>query len=379
MTLSQLPTEILLQIAFHLRPSSIVAMSYVCRQFRYNMGISITELLGDAQYLRYGVSRSPSANSFSHDHLQPPQISLSETRYTIKHPERLELLRMLENDDLIPPSRAICSSCGTTHPVSTFSKTALRQESRLRQCLGGEGRIWICPHASINFDRTKTHGSPRLVHKCHRECSVETFFEYPALVTKWQLIHDIGGSALPKALVSMTLSCLNAYICPHWQLKDEFVLDHYDESCKRMLLDCSGLSKLPECDCHTCKWQTKDLPECDCHPCKWQTKDCPFCTARILFAVETDEFKRRTLCVMVLRELGHYRGITDPAWIAQLHYPRDFEVLKSAWDSTLKECEFKLVSSRNERTASSAHKRGKHSSHWHKPKSRKRHIHTLRR
>ena len=48
-----------------------------------------------------------------------------------------------------PDSKVLCSSCRTRHVVKNFSQSQLQKDSSERQCLGSEGRLWICPHTSF--------------------------------------------------------------------------------------------------------------------------------------------------------------------------------------------------------------------------------------
>ena len=85
---------------------------------------------------------------------------------TLHHSERLELLYMLDRDNKIPKSKAVCSGCADTHNQSLFSLESLAQSSRERHCLGSAGRLWICPHWVFDHNLITTSARPHWSHTC---------------------------------------------------------------------------------------------------------------------------------------------------------------------------------------------------------------------
>lgn len=308
--LQHLPTELLLEIALYLRPSSVMSMSYVCRQIRYNMGVSIQE-----QCMGQGVFRHEASGT-------------NIIRRATWHSERLELLCMLERDHLIPRYRSICSICRTTHPRSFFSADALRHESRTRSCLGSVGRVWIAPDIIISFDQLKSYANRHDSYLCHRDCwntaspcSFNPMFD-------WPLVHAFDGSMPSNSTVADVLSTLDAYICPHWQLRDPIVLNQYDENCQRL-----RLSPL----------HGRSSPRCDCRVCMSPLDGCSLCGAQIHYKFRTDSNgKGRTLFVVARRDLKNYGSLTDWSWIEQLNYPEEYDSLTQAWEQTVRRCEYNL-------------------------------------
>ena len=243
--------------------------------------------------------------------------------------ERMTFLSMLERDGQIPDSRPICSACATTHKINFFAGDSLRQESWKRECLGSIGRIWICPRTILSFDQLKALNRSSESRLIHQDCEFYESMRCSAPALEWPLIPVTASIAPSKSLVSVALSSLDAYVCPHWQLKDDFVLLHYDEGCKRL----------------TSNWRAEGVPkqpECACRACTYQIRDCEFCGTRISFTLGYDEEFRRTLFVKARRYLGRFTRPTDPAWIAQLDFPWEFASRQQAWEQTLRECERKF-------------------------------------
>ena len=67
--------------------------------------------------------------------------------------ERVRFLGMLEWDKRISPSKLVCSACEKAQDRSIFSSAARQRSPEVRQCLGREGRTWICPHQVWNYEQ----------------------------------------------------------------------------------------------------------------------------------------------------------------------------------------------------------------------------------
>ena len=325
--LHNLPTEILLEIADHLPLSNIVSMSYVCRQLRYRMGIPATEYVGEKQTYKRGLSYNVSETSRGQNLApkQPRQGALSK----IDRAERLKLLCMLERDGLIPQFKYICSVCSTMHATTFFSEDALRQSSRKRECLGHVGRLWVCPHEHVTFDQLNHRPSPldgEGAHQCFSAGGVYATDHCAMPAAWWPLVIAVDGGIPTKAEVSKTLMTLDAYVCPHRQLKDPSVLSYYEEGCLEM---------------ERC-WPRSILPRCKCDVCTHKTGGCSICGAGIHFIFNDDRHNRRTLFVRANRSYQRYRRLTDRAWIAQLNYPWEYRSLEEAWNQTLQQCELNM-------------------------------------
>lgn len=237
--------------------------------------------------------------------------------------ERLEFLCMLERDGQISHSGLICSACCTTHEVEFFSEDALHQESRIRQCLGRVGRVWICPHATIGYDQLELIYQGLQNHHCYPGSGLY-MTAYPSRpFVEWPLIHAPSGTIPLLSEVSKILSSLDAQVCPHRQLKDPLVLLRYDQTCRNLETNfCQG------------SWSLK----CRCRACTAPEMDCTICQTQILFGFEMDRDYRRALFPHIARHLQPHQCPTDAAWIAQLSYPRDFSSLRKAWKQTVDRC-----------------------------------------
>ena len=118
-----LPPELILKIEQYLSLNSALSLSYTCRAFRETMKIRVADL----EYLVDMESI-----------LKDLKESQEERRVSF---QRLAFLCMLERDGRLSASKAICSGCRTTHDVSLFSSTTLRQRSHQRLCMDREGRL----------------------------------------------------------------------------------------------------------------------------------------------------------------------------------------------------------------------------------------------
>ena len=135
--LQTLPTEILLHIQSHLPPSSKVLLNHVHRRFYRSLDYSMEDFVSEyAQPRIRSIFLDPSERDAAHSKLS----------------ELSKLLCMLDRDHLIRKSRAVCGVCCSVHQTSLFSTTELQKDSTIRQCLGREGRLWVCPHTVLSYD-----------------------------------------------------------------------------------------------------------------------------------------------------------------------------------------------------------------------------------
>lgn len=86
---------------------------------------------------------------------------------------------------------ALCSDCLEIHPLAFFTRRQLSKPSRSRQCLGTEGRLRICQHATISFHGAKFAAAG---HPGQEACTAfhGTVSPWgPRLQVEWT--QDIGG------------------------------------------------------------------------------------------------------------------------------------------------------------------------------------------
>lgn len=334
--LQHLPTELLLVIGSSLPASSIISLAQTCRRIYYNLGDSIEATLGGVP-VRPLSARNRSVDTGRERHLVPEShhrsgdheyIPPNSKRHAVEEPsvlrsERLIFLCMLERDRQIEPSRAVCSSCITTHDISCFSPDSLKQQSDQRECLGRSGRMWICPHWQCSYDEIR---SSSIDQRQDHDCGASTPRSLQPFVTSnrggpimtWPLI-KLGNSHAPpsKSQVADALRPLILSVCPHWSMKDPFVLRHYSPDCEKLSLS------------------TPRSPRalCKCKVCLWRKPNCPSCGASIYFHITRDDrYGNYALDVFVWRKGFNFNNITDPGWIRQLAYPPEFEVLEQAWN-----------------------------------------------
>ena len=232
-SLLTLSTELLLEIAVYLPPSSYMSLSYSCRKIRNGMGASIEHVLGDKL-----LKGRRSATTLS-----------VETR-NMRSLERLEWRRMLDRDGKIPSPKSFCSGCLITHDRSLFSIRSLTKPDTKRYCLGSAGRVWICPHRSFDYDQALEFvGSPRDSSGCEgRSVSMDSEFYATCsfgsnssgwFVTYWPIV-KMPQHGLPSIQdVEEALRLLRAPMCPHLRLNDTCVASAY-------MTDCASLQERPD-------------------------------------------------------------------------------------------------------------------------------------
>ncbi len=252
-----LPTEIILIVARYLPPSGLMSLSYSCRVIRNKLNVSIEHSFGTKiNTAQLSVSAlpdnllpriSPDGRGFTH-----PRPTTVRSPY---HEERLKLLCMLDHDQMIPPSKAVCSGCADTHDRSLFSHRSLAQSPSERLCVGRAGRVWICPHRIFDHNLVNTSKEPLRNHFCgHRSVIMSTlkhettehFFMWPILV--------LGGNhdAPSKELVAKILARTDVNVCKHLRFSDSCLSRLYSPDCKKLRLESDDLSF---CPCSTCVWQ----------------------------------------------------------------------------------------------------------------------------
>ena len=336
--LQHLPTELLLEIANSLSPSSIIFLTRTCRRIHHDMGVSIEKLLGGVPARRLltrghliGTPRTQplifESYDRSRDHgdvsssIENPFIAES----SVQRSERLIFLCMLEREHQIDPSRAACSSCVATHDVSLFSPDSLNHQSDKRECLGRAGRMWICPRWQCSYD--EVHYSTESRYHCGGATAALDPTPFVAFIrgeplVRWPLIDGLRrGRALPyTSQVTNALQLLTASVCPHIAVNDPFVLRHYSRECRR-LKSGSPCTLMVSCTCKVCQLRDPDCSECGTSVYFDVVQDYPGTTC--------------TLGVCASRRKGtDVNGVTDPAWIKQLAFPPEFEALERAWNES---------------------------------------------
>ena len=298
--LQVLPTELLCEVWNYLPLSSKVALSYASRRFRYfllDSGLSIKTLFPD-------VRLSGGADG----------LNLEQWRYHC----------MMERDrprDFIqhPASKIVCGKCQTLHCVNLFSQKQLQQDPSKRQCLGSEGKLWICPEMQLTgleplYQRELGDVIPcdDLYHRVH----IDRNSPYTAVVLERSILSCTELSFITEADVEEALGGLEYNICPHFNTKDPSiprlynpVLSWADNTLDNFLYSCSAACNAP------------------------QLQQCEICNIRLGFKFRRprEANNRKVLYLHIRRLLSPSYRYTDPNMLAQLVNPSKFGSLNQQW------------------------------------------------
>ena len=225
--LLKLPTELILEIAGYLPPSGYMSLSYSCRRIRNGMGASIEHVLGD----KTPIGRRSTA-------------ALSVEMRNVRSLERIEWRGMLDRDNDLPFPKAYCSRCRRTHDRSLFSIESLTQPSTERCCLGSAGRLWICPHRSLDYDQAMnflTKASDAIRCEGRHVPMHGSFYGLcswggmrDSFLTWWPIMKMPQDGLPSDQEVEEALRPLKAPMCPHLCLNDAYVASAYLESRARL-------------------------------------------------------------------------------------------------------------------------------------------------
>ena len=321
--LAGLPTEIILEIAGYLAPSGQISLSYSCRQIRNKTGASLAYILGEEE------STAPFLGS-----------ALSVESRNIRSLERLELRSMLDRDGRIPSLKKFCVGCETAHCNSLFPISSPTQISTARRCLGIIGRVWICPHQTVDYDQAAKTKDTREYHRCENNfifLSSYRWWSYQSMdltyYTTWPIMTVRRECVPSKGQVQEALGPLDAPVCPHLRLNDARMADFYPPDCQRLRCRPDEDSPTPHCGCWSCssEWRFGTV--------------CEFCDTQILFEIKPCASSDiEALHVIFRRSIQDVRSPTDRSWICQVADPADFEAYERAWSSTSAECRKKVGS-----------------------------------
>ena len=335
-----LPTELILIISRCLPPSSLMSLSYSCGTICNKMGLPIEHALGKKMETAQ-LSPFTLCNNLPKEGYRTREgfkWSLPITEPNVYHSERLKLLCMLDRDQKISPSKAICSGCADTHDRSLFSSRSLAQSSSERLCLGRNGRVWICPHWTFDHNLLTTSAEPQPSHLCGcKENWVLATELEPKMTLEFSLLTFRCSHYTPsKQLVKDVLARLDLNVCKHLRFSDAFVSRLYSPDCKK-LRDTSNFDEF--CRCSMCVWQISEphlarriVPPL---PSPYSNFDpggeCESCGAEVYFKAEGDWKGGEVLNLVVHRRIRSFRGCTDPAWIEQVTDLAEFDGLYRRW------------------------------------------------
>ena len=306
-TLPKLCTELLLDIAENLPPSSYMSLSYACPTLRNKIGVSFAQVLGD---------RDLSGSTLS--------IESRNVRYL----ERLELWNMLVRDGKIPWEKASYSGDETKIITAGYSKDGRPFYSIIKiplyvpistehRWLGTKGVMWLCPHRAFDYHSATTKSERNDTHKCG---SILVSSSIP-LIAWW--IMRIPAKSVPTSKEVMdALRPLNAPICPHLRLNDASVGRMYDPKCRNL----HSTDLTAACPCSMCLSKTP------------LSVACSYCDTSLMFGIEYDGRDRERFYLLIMRSDRLGRSCTDRDWIAQVARPTDLEDYEKAWEATSVEC-----------------------------------------
>lgn len=292
--LHSLPTELFSEVEKALPVSSRLSLSYTCKGFR-------------SYFLDSGLSNE-----------------------TLPKPEQWTFLCMLERDRhqcyfRQPASKALCAMCRSRHAVRFFSPDQLPRDPNERQCLGSEGRLWICPHTAVSC-ALSVHSDRRLRGWGPTQCDDlyhKVYITGSVIMLERAIFTSNEASPISHAEVADALGKLEYSICPHLQMNDLSIqtLDDPRRSCLENTFDRFG------CFCSKC-----------CKPP--QSPQCAFCNLTVGFRVRviagTDN--QRIFYLRVRRNLVPSYKATDPDWLAQIWKPSEIRPLNEQW----KACDAKV-------------------------------------
>lgn len=225
--LLDLPTELILMIAKNLSQLQLLPWSYTCRFFRGTLDTShVRAKFKICEECLYQLNYNGIHLHYS--------IKCSAIRRGIAH--HLEILRLLDRDKFLSPTKAICGPCANTHDRSMFSFREANVPNYQRQCLGAMGRFWICPHENLSHETvfwspSSFNRHPMPESHCQK-CRVNVHIGSSESTVDFPIFMMPPGPETGDKLAAKALSKLNLQICPHARLGDAILPDLSSAGCK---------------------------------------------------------------------------------------------------------------------------------------------------
>ena len=305
-TLPNLCTELILDIAEYLPPSSHMSLSYSCRTMYNKMGLSFAEVLGD---------RDPKGG--------PSDSTLSIETRNVRYLERLELWNMLVRDGKIPLRNASYSGdeTKTVDDGSVVTTPLYAPLSTEHRYLGTAGLLWVCPHRHLDYNgaRMKMERSGRY------RCGSSHISWSGPIIIMWSIMRIPMNSVPTSKEVEDALRPLEAPICPHLRLNDASVARIYDSRCQKFRSNKDWRQPVSDCRCSTCLSG------------KLLTVVCSYCDTVISFGVQPDHSGYRgwaNFYLLITRTNRFGSNCFHRDWIAQVARRTDLEEYKRAWEAT---------------------------------------------
>ena len=344
--LPTIPTEVISMIADLLPASSVMSLSYSCTTIREKMKISITLVLGQKCVIARTSGRSIQTVHWKEKSVEERKACpLAHTMRNAQHTERLKLLCMLDRDRLILPSKAVCSGCADTHHRTVFSPSSLAESSAVRCCIGFAGRVWVCPHWTLDHNLKTAPTIPMRTDTCGANAFVAIINKRPCVYWPVAVLQE-NDIAPSQKLVEDSLGSLNVPICKHLQIRDPWVTRLYSPDCKKLRWSQDRKDPYSICRCSLCTshYKTANVTPHLLNMYRHHTFDqfcqvvddldggkCGSCSTKIVFRIVIQKDGADVLKLIVRREIKDFQGCTDPAWIEQVTDPADFEMLEREW------------------------------------------------
>lgn len=306
-TLPKICSELILDIAEYLPPSSYMSLSYTCRTMRNKMGASFAEVLGD---------EDPKGR------LSGSTLSI-ESR-NIRYLERLELWSMLVRDGKIPWWKASLSGYQTKIIDDYLKVTApiYAPRSTEDRYLGTPGLLWVCPHRLLDYSDATMERETNDDHLCGSGFVSSS----SPFVIIWSIMRIPINSVPTSKEVVEALRPLNAPICPHLRLNDASVARIYDPECRKLHRNKCWDDPTSACRCSTC---LSEEP---------LTVICSYCDTSMMFGIQPDHRGRARFCLLIMRTTQFGRSCIDRKWKSQVAPPTDWKDYEMAWEATSAEC-----------------------------------------
>lgn len=340
--LSILPAEIHLEIAEALPLSARLAYSLTCRYARHLL-------------FRYG--QLTTTNAFFHigqsggfpDFVDVPGVEWQRQLF-LSYVERDELARTLfasQKQNAVGRVLGIasrggdrrrsiwCSHCLVYHPAKLFTEGMLRGWRHERECIGAEGKMWICPHKQFDFRSTQA-GSGSVgaccddnVHFSWVDASGVTIW-LPVMVFSPEWHCDRSSNKRPSyGKLKELMKQRNLRICPHLKMSDRWVYGSAAEM-KRVQIGLADqtLRKAETSVMKSLKKIEKTLRVVKRDkPLDWRgVRGCRECDASWEFVLDD-----MAVSLVVYRPFIDTSEVTHPGWRKQVALPGDFEELEREW------------------------------------------------
>lgn len=305
--LSALLPELVLGVASFCPKSALLALSYCNRHFRYDFTTAA------------GAAFRESA-------------SMEKMRHS---KQRFAFLCAMERDDLLAPTRATCSACKRTHDNCLFTDRALAADATTRRCRGADGRLWICPHRTLDFAQARFLSNIQRVALSPFEtlfcpeaslpppCAgrlERTIYEKTTISQEIYICETSWGKSIDLKEAVVCLERLNLHTCPHIRLGDPALVQHLES----VLGERQSPRPVRMQKCGLCGTQVT-------FEVKSYSNEDYFCPPHVVKG-------RCILRAMVHRENRHFRDPADSAWLAVMSLPAEVAMRDDEWRAAGLEC-----------------------------------------